>query len=242
MLNNEIKKRILTTAISTSIMMSLLFNNSKEMVYASDNPSNDIRTESELSNNNEITEIEKNNEYEVFIEEFTSIHQEMLDNNPEIRIRRMAEKYGLTIDELKVVIGVILAEARDYSVNDLESQEHSYNDAYNVTNCMYNRMCNKRWVASSGSTLYNIATARSQFSVYSSGKYKKLTNVVEGPDFDAILDFLETEEVKHNYLSFNYSGSKAGVALVPGGNEFYQEFPEHERIPREEVFERILTK
>ena len=226
MLNIEVKKKILTTAISTSILMSLLFNNSKEIVYASENPYNNETINSELINNNEITEIEKN-AYDEYMNNFTSIHKEMWENRPEERIANVAALYGLTEEEFKVVLAIVITES-----------DKTYIDSYAVANCIDNRVNNIRWVNSCGNNLYKQATASKQFVVYGSGAYKNNLNNYEGMAYEGAMNYFESRIPIHNYLSFKSNGSNVpGSELFsPTGNRFHEIFPEHERIiPVEEL-------
>ena len=140
------------------------------------------------------------------------------------------EKYNLTDNEFKVVVGIVLSEA----------EANSYEDAYAVINTIYNRTQSKRWVKyinniygkDKGLSLYYQAIAPNQFTVYKSGAYKRNINNTESKGYDAIIDFLYTENILHNYLSFrsNYIKIDGSVAFSSEGNNYFNELQNENRI------------
>lgn len=140
------------------------------------------------------------------------------------------EKYNLTEKEFKVVVGVTLSEA----------EYNSYEDAYAVINTIYNRTHSKNWVRTvnkkfgdnKGESLYYQAIAPNQFTVYKSGRYKKFMNETKSDGYKAIIDFLYTEEIMHNYLSFRSHDIKikSSEAFSAKGNNYFNELKEGNRI------------
>lgn len=139
-------------------------------------------------------------------------------------------KYNLSDYEFKVLTGIVLSEA----------ESNSYEDAYAVINTIYNRTHSKNWVKSidnkfgkgKGMNLYYQAISPNQFTVYRSGSYKKHMNDTTSVGYNAIIDFLYTEEVMHNYLSFRshsikVSGSESYSA---NGNNYFGILVEGNRI------------
>ena len=133
------------------------------------------------------------------------------------------EKYNLTENMYQVLASVVASE----------SKANSYNDAYAVINTIYNRTMSKRWVnhinnvygSGKGKNLYYQVIAPNQFTVYSSGSYKKYMNNIPKTVEEAIIDLLYTEETLHNYLSFrssNYQGANT-VQYDEGGNKYFNE-------------------
>lgn len=131
------------------------------------------------------------------------------------------------------------------SVVASESKANSYNDAYAVINTIYNRTLSKRWVNSvnntfgkgKGENLYYQAIAPNQFTVYSSGSYKKYMNNIPKTVEEAIIDLLYTEETLHSYLSFrsnSYKGANT-VQYDEGGNKYFNEIAVNDLIQKNNV-------
>ncbi|MBE6140382.1 MAG: hypothetical protein E7172_02475 [Firmicutes bacterium] len=145
---------------------------------------------------------------------------------PEYKKEFILEKYNLTEEEFQILKAIVLAEAK----------ANSYEDAYAVINTIYNRTQSKRWISfvenvlkeTDGTSLYYQAICPSQFVVYENGRYKKFLEDETSVGYEAIIDFLTTNEPMHNYLSFYASfGSKEGrVQYVTGGNLYYNELPD----------------
>ena len=138
--------------------------------------------------------------------------------------------YNLSDYEFSVLCGIVLSEA----------QAGSYTDAYAVINTIYNRTHSKSWVnyisdiynKSVGDNLYYQATAPNQFTVYKSGRYKKQMNNTKSDGYQAILDFLYSEETLHDYLSFrsHHIKIKNSEAFSPKGNNYFNLLDEKNRI------------
>ena len=136
-----------------------------------------------------------------------------------LSVEEILEKYGLTEYEFKVVVGVVLSEAKT----------NSYEDAYAVINTIYNRTRCKRWVRSAnnrgldGTSLYSQVILPNQFTVYQSGSYLRYFNDDQSVGYNAIIDFLSTEEIMHNYL--NFASSRSIIAnseqFTDDGNNYY---------------------
>ena len=121
-----------------------------------------------------------------------------------------------------------------------EAQNNSYEDAYAVINTIYNRTHSKNWVKSisnkygkdKGTNLYYQAIAPRQFVVYEHGSYKKNLNNTKSVGYDAIIDFLYTEDVMHNYLSFRAHNIKIknSETFSNKGNNYFNPIKEKNRI------------
>ncbi len=140
------------------------------------------------------------------------------------------EKYNLTENEFKVLCGIVLSEA----------EYNSYDDAYAVINTIYNRTHSKNWVSSvnnhfgsgKGNSLYYQAISPNQFTVYQSGAYKKYLNDTDNEGYKAIIDFLYTEKIMHNYLSFRSNSIKVknSESFSEKGNNYFNVMKEENRI------------
>ncbi len=133
------------------------------------------------------------------------------------------QKYQLTSDEFDVLCAIVLAEA----------EYNSYEDAYAVINTIYNRTKSNRWIKSvnnkfgnnKGENLYYQAIAPRQFTVYEHGAYKKYLGDRKSIGYQAIIDFLYTEELLHNYLSFrsHYIKVDGSETFSSKGNNYFNE-------------------
>ena len=140
------------------------------------------------------------------------------------------KKYNLTNEEFKVLCGVVLSEA----------EGNSYEDAYAVINTIYNRTHAKNWVRSvnghfgngKGNSLYYQAISPGQFTVYKSGSYLRHVNETTTEGYKAILDFLYSEQIMHNYLSFRSHSIKvsSSESFSKNGNNYFNELKETNRI------------
>ena len=139
----------------------------------------------------------------------------------DVKRQIILEKYNLTNEQFNVVCAIVLAEA----------EYNSYEDAYAVINTIYNRTKALSWIKSienkfgtgKGTSLYYQAISPRQFTVYESGSYKKYLNKTDFVGYDAIIDFLFTEKILHNYVSFRshnikVSGSESFSAK---GNNYF---------------------
>jgi len=148
----------------------------------------------------------------------------------EDKIDYILEQYNLTEYQFKVLCGVVLSEA----------QANSYEDAYAVINTIYNRTQSKSWVKfinnrygkDRGKSLYYQVIAPSQFTVYQSGRYKKNMNITTSPGYEAIIDFLYTEDLIHNYLSFRSHNIKIknSESFSNKGNNYFNILKDENRI------------
>lgn len=140
------------------------------------------------------------------------------------------EKYGLTREQFNILSAIVLTEA----------ETNSYEDAYAVINTIYNRTKSKNWVKivdnlygeNKGNNLYYQAITPRQFVVYEHGSYKKNLNNTNSVGYDAIIDFLYTEEVMHNYLSFRANNVKIknSEKFSKNGNNYFNLLSENNRI------------
>ena len=148
----------------------------------------------------------------------------------EDKINTILNKYSLTKDEFNVLSAIVLTEA----------EFNSYDDAYAVINTIYNRTHSKTWVKTidkrmgknKGNSLYYQAIAPRQFVVYEHGSYRKNLGNTESVGYDAIIDFLYTEEVMHNYLSFRAHSIKIknSEAFSKKGNNYFNILTDKNRI------------
>ncbi len=171
---------------------------------------------------NEISIINENNY--VSLDTFKTIALTNIDKKDII-----LEKYNLTNNEFNVIVGVVLAEADD-----------TYEDAYAVINTIYNRTHSKNWIGfaskrfgkDKGKSLYYQVILPNQFTVYASGSYKRKMHNTDSLGYQAIIDFLYTEKVMHNYLSFraDYIKVANSESYSPKGNNYFGEIKEENRI------------
>ena len=148
----------------------------------------------------------------------------------EDKIKTILEKYDLSEKEFNVLSAIVLSEA----------ESNSYDDAYAVINTIYNRTHSKNWVKSisnrygkdNGDSLYYQAIAPNQFVVYQHGTYKKNLNNTDCVGYDAIIDFLYSEEILHNYLSFRAHNIKINnsESFSNKGNNYFNEITDGNRI------------
>ena len=151
----------------------------------------------------------------------------ILDKNT--KINYILNKYNLSKSEFSILCGIVLSEADD-----------TYEDAYAVINTIYNRTHSKNWVRSvdnkfgkgKGMNLYYQAISPNQFTVYASGTYKRHINEVDSAGYDAIVDFLYTENIMHNYLSFRSHSIKVNnsESFSKKGNNYFNTIKEENRI------------
>ncbi len=148
----------------------------------------------------------------------------------ESKYETILDKYNLTKDEFNVLSAIVLTEA----------EANSYEDAYAVVNTIYNRTKSKNWIYSvnkrygegKGTNLYYQAISPNQFVVYQTGTYKKNLGNVTSIGYKAIIDFLYSENIMHNYLSFRahtikVSGSES---FSDGGNNYFNTLEDANRI------------
>lgn len=148
----------------------------------------------------------------------------------EEKIKDILKRYNLSEYEFSVLCGIVLSEA----------ESNSYEDAYAVINTIYNRTHSKNWVRSidnkfgkdKGMNLYYQAIAPNQFVVYQSGSYKRHMYDTESVGYDAIIDFLYTENTMHNYLSFRSNSIKVSgsESFSKKGNNYFNTITKENRI------------
>ena len=148
----------------------------------------------------------------------------------ETKLKYILKNYNLTSEQFKVLCGIVLAEA----------EGNSYEDAYAVINTIYNRTHAKNWVRSvnnyfgkgKGTSLYYQAISPRQFTVYSGGSYKRHLNETKSVGYKAILDFLYSENIMHNYLSFRSHSIKVSnsESFSKKGNNYFSTLKETNRI------------
>lgn len=156
------------------------------------------------------------------------------------------EKENLTKKQFDEVVCTVLGEAK----------ANSYDDAYGVINTMYNRKTSKTWVnyinyimgEGTGDSLYYQCIAPKQFTAYKGKYYREFLSDEEGrkelPGYQAVIDFLYEGEIKHNFLSFlsaKYK-NKNRTTLVEGGNCYFNEMTEEDRIQPQENTEKEIVK
>lgn len=199
----------------------------------------------EFSEQEEVTEkIEENIEETEVLESDTFEETEVLESqiSEETEIDQILEMYGLTEEQFNVLCAIVMTEAKP----------NSYEDAYAVINTIYNRTISKLWVReinrfynsdNAGRSLYYQAIMPNQFVVYETGLYKKNLNVRSGSSYQAVIDFLLTKELKHDYLSFKSSDTikssdtnfSEHEQFVEGGNKYHNIMSEEDRIIDNEV-------
>lgn len=170
------------------------------------------------------TNIEYNKISRIKLDSYTTIITK------EDKITSILDRYNLTKEEFNIISAIVLSEA----------ESNSYEDAYAVINTIYNRTHSKNWVKSinsrygnnKGENLYYQAIAPNQFTVYESGAYKKNLNKTNSVSYDAIIDFLYTEEVIHNYLSFRSHNIKVknSETFSNNGNNYFNVLLDSNRI------------
>ncbi len=148
----------------------------------------------------------------------------------EDKIKSILERYKLTKEQFNTLSAIVLSEA----------DKNSYEDTYAVINTIYNRTHSKNWVKSvsnrygsnKGESLYYQAISPNQFVVYEHGTYKKNLNNTNCVGYNAIIDFLYTEEVMHSYLSFRANNVKVknSETFSKNGNNYFNLLLDNNRI------------
>lgn len=148
----------------------------------------------------------------------------------DIKLDYILNKYELTKSEFDIVAAITLAE----------SGSNSYEDAYAVINTIYNRTHSKNWVSTvnnhfgrdKGYSLYYQSISPGQFTVYKSGTYKRHLGETKSNGYKAIIDFLYTEEVMHDYLSFraHWVNVNEYECFAKNGNKYFNKITEKNRI------------
>lgn len=148
---------------------------------------------------------------------------------------KILEMYDLTEEEFNIICAIAMTEAKT----------NSYEDAYAVINTMYNRTISKTWIdwisdyhgKDVGRSLYYQAITPGQFVVYENGRYTMNLGVREGDSYQAVIDFLLTKELKHDYLSFKSSNTELHdyEQFVVGGNKYHNILLEEDRFIEDEI-------
>ena len=109
-----------------------------------------------------------------------------------------------------------------YKIIAAEGGNISPNEAVNIASTMINRARSGGWYG--GNDIYKIATAKHQYVVYETGKYKSASL---SPESRAAVDQLFAScamggNTAHGYSSFRSHGSTGykGTVLEPGGNRY----------------------
>ncbi len=193
----------------------------------------EVETEAET-----IPETEPTIETEV-VEETVEETTEAVELTAEEKIDICCEKFQLTYDEFLAVLCTVFAESKD----------SSYEDAYHVISCIYNRTIDRPFVDEinrangRGNSLYGQVSAvvggYKQFSGYQNKTYYRYLareDKLSLPVAQAVIDFMMCEVPSNNYLAFKSSGSNPNgkVQYVKGGNRFHMAMKENDIIPVEE--------
>lgn len=189
-----------------------------------------IMSGTNLSNKKQITEVPSsyaialNDSKELMVKSSPDISEENLTN--EEKISQILTNYNLTFEEFDTCAAIAIAEANGDGTN--------YEEAHNVINAAYNRIISSTWVNYLDDNLYIQMTAPSQFTVYESKAYQKYLGRFDLPGYQAVIDFLSntSDLIAHNYLSFrsNDSSQEGRVELVEGGNLYFNELVEEDRL------------
>lgn len=151
------------------------------------------------------------------------VSQPVIENNTNIDegVSWILANYNLTYDQFVVVNAIINAEAK----------ADSYDDAYAVTNALYNRINSETWVNyvdsimgyGCGQSLYYQAICPGQFEVYSTGRYLNFINDTYPSSNQAVIDMLCSQNSRHDYCSFKSDDTyvEDSVQFVYGGNRFH---------------------
>ena len=148
----------------------------------------------------------------------------------EEKINYILERYNLSKEQFNTLKAIVLSEA----------EINSYEDAYAVINTIYNRTHSKNWIRSienrfgsgKGTNLYYQVIAPNQFTVYASGSYRRYLEATDNVGIDAIIDFLYSENVMHNYLSFRSHSIKVNnsESFSTNGNNYFNEITIENRV------------
>lgn len=171
--------------------------------------------------------ISQNIYYEDSLKEVATEPVETIPEKSELE--QILEMYNLTEEELDVIIAIAITESNG-----------TYKDAYAVINTMWNRTVSKTWInyinsiygQDVGKSLYYQAITPGQFVVYEEGRYLNNLGVREGNAYQAIIDFLLTQNVMHNFLSFKSANTevRGSTQFVSGGNNYHNEMDPEDKI------------
>jgi len=225
---NKSKKPIIL-GVSAGVLIAFIFFSCGKNLSENKESKNNIDIETELD---EMFERENtlafDDENKLEVEENTVTKEGDELSNKE-KVAYILEEYNLSQEQFDVLCAIVISEA----------WVDSYEDAYAVINTIYNRTISKKWVdwidknvgENTGVNLYYQATFPDQFVVYQDGVYKRNMGRNDGPAYDAIIDFLMTKELKHDYLAFraNYCDVE-GFKFDEKGNIYFDVLEEEDRI------------
>ena len=187
-----------------------------------------------------ITQIDNSTDYVADYVSKTIKERIELSNYDKINI--ILSKYNLTKEQFDILAAIVLAEAK----------ANSYDDAYCVINTIYNRTISQTWRlyvdsvfdSQCGDSLYYQAICSGQFVVYETDIYKQFLNVTDLEGYQAIIDFLFTEQSKHQFLSFVANGcdSTGRCQFVPNGNLYYNELTYEDKISEPKTLSLLKSK
>lgn len=188
-------------------------------------------------------------EQSIKIAEFIRETVKDIPNN--VKEKLVLSHFKLAMSQLDVIVAVFSKEAA--SENTIGSGVR-YNDAFAVTNQLYNRRRSTRWINDTKRvtgkktiTLFDLVTAPGQYEPYIKKTYTSCLGQTSGEVYQAVIDCLFTMALKeenliadvnvsmHPYLSFRgnsepYSNS---VQFVPRGNKFAVSLTDSDLIPLE---------
>lgn len=223
-------KRNVVKIASLFLTAILLMNLYGKVLKANNDPINTNYIGVEIQDD-EVSNIENVVAYN-FNDEIKPEEEIVITKEPtnEEKLAMILENYNLTEEEFNVVCAIAMTE----------SKTDSYDDTYCVINTIYNRTLSKLWHIDtekifgegSGYSLFYQAISPTQFVVYEEGRYLQYLGVREGPCFQAVIDFLYTKNIKHDYLSFRASNCEVSgsVQFVPNGNKYFNPLQLEDRI------------
>lgn len=232
----------IASIVLTSIAVLNLFNEMTVLGKNSELVNEEIEIVSELDMSEENKQVIY--EFESSLVHFSSkppqkeelkeiVVEEEKELTNEEKVSIILEKYKLTAEEFDILCAITLREAAALS----------YDDAYAVINTVYNRTlsklfhidCEKFFGKDAGYSLYYQAIMPGQFVVYEEGYYKEKLGVKDEPGYQAIIDFLYTEETKHDFLQFraNFCEVSDSTQFVADGNKYFDPIELEERLDYE---------
>ena len=159
-----------------------------------------------------------------------------------IKLSCIFKKHQLTYEQFDVIVSGVLSEAK----------ANSYTDSYAVINTMYNRTKSKRWVnytnkimgENTGYSIYYQCIFPYQFVDFKSNRYLNFYKMDKRdlPGYQAVIDFLYTEEVMHSYLSYlsRNHPAEGREQFVNRGNWYYNELTKEDMLEEEKYL--VKTK
>lgn len=228
---NSLKLKISGLLLAGIIFISL-YGYDMKATY-DESYTSDLKIDHEMENDINTT---KPNEFIVYNSEENRTFEEIQELNNDEKIEIILNKFNLTESEFDILCAIAITEAK----------VDSYEDAYAVINTIYNRTITNIWIEEInklytedvGKSLYYQAIHPNQFVVYQDGDYLKNLNVRNGNAFQAIIDFLYTIELKHDYLSFRSADTELDFEheqFVTNGNRYFNKIREEDRIIETEL-------